>query len=220
MPGGVVVWVVQEAIVAGSETGTSSRQRLCFKALGFNLHDTIVLAKKGTRSPSPVRYGPPPELALVLSKGMPRYVNLIKDRRNLRAGEIGEFTTRSKAGRLKPIVRKVIPPWRVRSCIWEYNLGFNHTTCDRDAFQHPALMAEPTAEDFIISFSKPGDLVFDPMMGAGTTCKMALLNSRRFFGTEIHRPYYELAVKRMRVAEAEHRRRLDESWAYRPTARR
>jgi hypothetical protein len=44
-PGGVVVWVVGDATVNGSETGTSFRQALHFMMLGFNLHDTMIYRK-------------------------------------------------------------------------------------------------------------------------------------------------------------------------------
>ena len=40
--GGVVVWVVNDATVKGSETGTSFRQALYFIECGFNLHDTMI----------------------------------------------------------------------------------------------------------------------------------------------------------------------------------
>ena len=40
--GGVVVWVVGDATVKGSETGTSFKQALWFKECGFNLHDTMI----------------------------------------------------------------------------------------------------------------------------------------------------------------------------------
>ena len=43
--GGVMVWVVNDATVKGSETGTSFRQALRFKEIGFLLHDTMVYLK-------------------------------------------------------------------------------------------------------------------------------------------------------------------------------
>ncbi len=42
--GGVVVWVVGDATVNGSETGTSFKQALWFMECGFKLHDTMILA--------------------------------------------------------------------------------------------------------------------------------------------------------------------------------
>ena len=43
--GGVVVWVVGDATVKGSETGTSFKQALYFMQCGFNLHDTMIYLK-------------------------------------------------------------------------------------------------------------------------------------------------------------------------------
>ena len=43
--GGVVVWVVGDATIKGSETGTSFKQALYFKECGFNLHDTMIWHK-------------------------------------------------------------------------------------------------------------------------------------------------------------------------------
>ena len=43
--GGVVVWIVGDATVKGSETGTSFRQALYFMECGFNLHDTMIYGK-------------------------------------------------------------------------------------------------------------------------------------------------------------------------------
>ncbi len=46
--GGVVVWVVADATINGSETGTSFKQALYFKECGFNLHDTMIWQKCST----------------------------------------------------------------------------------------------------------------------------------------------------------------------------
>ena len=44
--GGVVVWVVGDATIKGSETGTSFKQALYAKEIGFNLHDTMIYKKE------------------------------------------------------------------------------------------------------------------------------------------------------------------------------
>ena len=41
-PGGVIVWIVRDATIKGSETGTSFKQALSFKECGCNLHDTMI----------------------------------------------------------------------------------------------------------------------------------------------------------------------------------
>ena len=85
--GGVVVWVVGDQTVDGSETGTSFKQALYFKEqAGFNLHDTMIYRKSGFPFPEKTRYNPVFEYMFVLSKGKPKNVNLIKDKRNKYSG--------------------------------------------------------------------------------------------------------------------------------------
>ena len=45
--GGAVVWIVADATIKGTETGTSFRQVLGFKDVGFNIHDTMIWVKSG-----------------------------------------------------------------------------------------------------------------------------------------------------------------------------
>lgn len=208
--GGVVLWNVQDAIVNGSETGTASKQRLYFRQIGFRLHHTMVLLPKGNRSAAGVRYGPSLQYVLVLSKGRPRSINLIKDIPNKTAGRFRNFSMRKKDGKVEKQKRGIVPAFRSRPPVWEYVAGNGTTTKDQFAFDHPALMPEQVASDLIVSYSRPGDLVFDPMCGAATTCKMALLNSRRYLGMEIFADYYKLSLRRMEAARAELRQRLDD----------
>lgn len=46
--GGIVVWVVGDATINGSETGTSFRQALYFMECGFKLHDTMLFEKNSS----------------------------------------------------------------------------------------------------------------------------------------------------------------------------
>jgi len=66
--GGVVVWVVDDATIKGSESGTSFRQALYFKEIGFNLHDTMIYQ---TNKPpmNDNRYQKDFEFMFVLAKG-------------------------------------------------------------------------------------------------------------------------------------------------------
>src|SRR6056297_2359841 len=50
--GGVVVWVVGDQTINGSETGNSFRQALYFKGIGFKLHDTMIYRKNGSPFPA------------------------------------------------------------------------------------------------------------------------------------------------------------------------
>lgn len=210
-PGGVVVWVVQDEIVDGSETGTTCRQQLFFQTLGFRVHNRIVMVNPGSRWPGKIRYGVALELAIVLSKGAPRTVRLLRDSPNKHAGRLKTFVRRNWKGDTEQTGPKAYPvgTWGVRGNVWVYSRGFNQSSKDKRDFDHPALMPEEMAEDLIVSFSKPGELVFDPFTGAGTTAKMAFLNNRRYLGYEVHEPYYRRALERLTDARAEYRRVLD-----------
>ena len=87
--------------------------------------------------------------------------------------------------------------YKTRTNIWEYAVGLGGTTRDRYAFGHPAVFPEKLAEDHILSWSDEGDLVFDPMCGSGTTCKMAAINGRNFIGCDISSKYTEIARRRV-----------------------
>ena len=102
-------------------------------------------------------------------------------------------------------------PFGLRSDVWTYGVIKGQTT--KDKLAHPDPMAEKRAEDLILSFSRPGDLVFDPMCGSGTTLKMALLNHRKYLGCEIHKPYWAEAVKRLKKYEEEYKKQLDEGFS-------
>jgi DNA modification methylase len=211
-PGGVVVWIVQEQVVRGSQSGSSSEQRSYFYDIGFNLYDLMVMVSVGHRLPQKGRYVNQYQQAIVLSKGQPRSVTILEDRPNRTVGKISKGKMRTRNGDLVMAHRDTITsPLGKRSNVWEYSVGGVHTTRDHYAFGHPALMAERMAQDHILSWSCPNDIVFDPMCGAATTCKMALLNDRRYLGVEIYEPYFDIAVQRMRDAQKMYQRQLDEA---------
>ena len=76
--GSVVVWVVGDATIKGSETGTSFRQALFFMECGFNLHDTMIWEKTNPIPLTHNRYEQHFEYMFVFSKGSPKTFNPIK----------------------------------------------------------------------------------------------------------------------------------------------
>jgi site-specific DNA-methyltransferase (adenine-specific) len=70
---------------------------------------------------------------------------------------------------------------------------------EKIAFEHPATFPEKLANDHIVSWSNEGDLVYDPFMGSGTTAKMAILNNRKYIGSEISKEYCEIAEQRLKM---------------------
>lgn len=191
--GGVVVWVVADATVDGSETGTSFRQALFFMECGFRLHDTMIWKKPTFSAVGSLatRYAPVFEYMFVFSKGAPSIFNPIKDRKNS-SGTISG-TIRQKDGSLKRMSScgKKYTEYGQRFNVWEMCVAHN-----KDAF-HPAPFPEALAADHIKSWSDPGALVFDPFSGSGTTASMAEYLKRRFLGIEISEEYALASRKRV-----------------------
>lgn len=201
--GGIMVWVVGDATTKGSKTLTSFKQALYFKEIGFNVYDVIIYEKAGSAPPHPKRYFNSFEYMFVLSKGKPATVNLLKDKKNVWGGKstYGKVTRREKDGSLTVKDKKIINEYGVRTNIWRYINGKGFATKDDIAYKHPAIFPEKLAEDHILSWSNPGDLVLDPFMGSGTVAKMAILNGRHYIGFEISANYCEVASKRIAMVQ-------------------
>ena len=200
--GGVVVWVIGDSTVKGSETGTSFRQALYFMELGFNLHDTMIWNKGSFAFPSKGRYHQVFEYMFIFSKGTPKAFNPIKDRENKYVGTRGA-SGRKANGERNTGKSEVREKWGQRFNIWNYPIGGGHSASDKIAFEHPAIFPEKLAEDHILSWSNEGDVVFDPFMGSGTTGKMAILNNRHFVGIELNEDYFEISKKRIEMYKGE-----------------
>jgi DNA modification methylase len=199
-PGGVVVWVVGDATINGSETGTSFRQALYFKEIGFNLHDTMIYRIPGTGAKgSNYCYWQAFEYMFILSKGKPATVNRLQDKPNKKAGTVCTSNKQSREGvktRLHPAGGTVVQDFGIRDNVWTIPSGNGHS----EYTGHPAPFPESLARDHILSWSNEGDTVLDPMMGSGTTGKMAVLNNRNFIGIEIAAEYMEIAERRIQEA--------------------
>ena len=196
-PGGVCVWVIGDATVKGSETGTSFHQALHFMEKGFLLHDTMIYEKSGIPFPSKTRYNQTFEYMFVFSKGKPKTVNLIKDKPNVMAGQERKNTRQRTKDGWSTSKGWSIGEFGVRNNIWRYKTGMYKSTKDVEAFKHPAIFPEELARDHILTWTNKGDTVLDPMCGSGTTLKMALTTGRVPIGIDISEEYCEIARKRL-----------------------
>jgi len=197
-PSGVLVWISGDKTSNGNESGTSFKQALYFKEIGFHLFDTMIYAKKPRGAVGNNKsYWQSVDYMFVLSKGFPKTINLIKDRQSKESREGDHGTKRLADGCRLKVSRKGYSEYGRRTNIWEYHVGKGHSTKDEIAFEHPAIFPEKLAEDHILSWSNKGDVVYDPFMGSGTTAKMALLTGRNYLGSEISREYYEISLKRL-----------------------
>ena len=197
--GGIVVWVVGDQVINGGESCSSFRQALSFVDKGFILYDTMIYHKNGSPFPEKKRYSQVFEYMFVFSKGKPKTVNILKDKKNKWAGHsnFGKRVMRNKEGELKEMPKFEIAEYGARYNVWNYSTGKNYSTKDTYAFEHPAIFPEELAEDHILSWSNPGDIVLDPMCGSGTVLKMAKLNNRDYVGIDLDEAYIKLSEKRM-----------------------
>jgi site-specific DNA-methyltransferase (adenine-specific) len=196
-PGGVVVWVVADATVNGSETGTSFRQALRFMEIGFRLHDTMIYQKNSYPFPPSNRYYQQSEFMFVLSSGVPSTFNGIVQKTEWKKETKEVSTTRQADGTTAEMRYEKGKDTRLLDNVWRLDTGFMRTTGDVGAYQHPAMFPESLARDHILSWSNEGDIVLDPFSGSGTTAKMAKHNGRRFIGIEINPDYCEIAEQRL-----------------------
>lgn len=200
--GGIVVWVIGDQTINGSETGTSFKQALYFKEIGFNLHDTMIWRKQTFTDTGSLktRYGNVFEYMFVLSKSKPKTFNPIKDRENKTYGRKKTGTIILKDGTSKEVSSKGknIRRFSQRFNVWDIN------TCisNKERTKHPAQFPEQLVKDHILSWSNEGDLILDPFMGSGTTGKMCKLLNRDFIGIEISDEYFNIAKERINNLES------------------
>jgi DNA modification methylase len=198
-PGGVVIWNVADQTVDGSETCTSMKQALYFVECGFKLHDTMIYLKKNPMPSSGKRYHQSWEYIFCFSKGVPNTFNPIEVEckySNLNANQ----KYRGVDGNKNYKVTKRNAVSKVKN-VFEYIIGGGHTTKDKIAFEHPAIMPEKLAEDQIKTWTNEGDIVIDPFAGSGTTAKMCLMNHRKFYGCEVSEEYCNIFIKRLEQFE-------------------
>ncbi len=188
---GVIVWVVWDATVKWSETGTSFRQALYFMSLWFRLHDTMIYAKQNPIPQNHNRYEQQFEYMFVFSKWKPNTVNKILEDckykwwRSMWTYYKSDGTLRDAHKKWQPIKDKK-PKTNIRYYgVWGKWLW------------HPAIFPEKLAEDHILSWSNEWDIVLDPFMWSGTTAKMCILNNRNYIWFEISQEYVDIANKRI-----------------------
>ena len=202
--GGVVVWVVGDATIDGSETGTSFKQALKFIEEGFNLHDTMIF-KKANPIPQVYRkrYTNEFEYMFVFSKGTvnthnPLMVPCLHAGLELKGTTYKNFSVGSqKRGKMANPVKKE----KIRGNIWEYVVG--KLAVDQEAKEHPAPFPYALAKEHILSWTNENDIVLDPMCGSGTSIVAANDLRRRYIGIDISEDYCRLTQSRLLKHQSE-----------------
>lgn len=194
VPGGVLVWVVDDQTLSGSKTLTSFKQLIYFREeVGFNVHDIMIYEKHNFSNPAKGRYHNIFEFMFVLSKeGPPRVFNPITDRRNVCAGQTnwGRNSFRKPDGTMGERDKQICEEFGMRHNIWRYKTGKGMSTTDGIAFKHPAIFPDLLAQDHIRTWTDRRDTVLDPFAGSGTVGKMAHLNDRNWILFEKSREYH------------------------------
>jgi site-specific DNA-methyltransferase (adenine-specific) len=207
--GGVVVWVVNDQTVEGkdggtTETGNSFRMALYFQEIGFNIHDTMIYKKPGVRFPDPTRYHQTFEYMFVLSKGKPKTVNFINDKKNTSYDPKKIWANDNhKRGKDDQILIRheftfAVGEFGRRHNVWEI---IPEQSCGGDISEwnwHPAIFPSKLAYDHIISWSNKGDVVLDPFSGSGTTAIQAKITGRQFIGLDINEEYVKKSKERIK----------------------
>jgi DNA modification methylase len=192
--GGVIVWIVNDSTINGSETGTSFKQALYFKEIGLNLHDTMIWEKISPYQQKN-RYIQCFEYMFVFTKGFKNKANLIKDRKNKWVGTQIHGTERQKNGKTKKLSKiqksKQVKEFGARYNIWNIPPNKNNKT------GHPAVFPINLAQDHIKTWSNENDTVLDCFMGSGTTGLACKNLNRKFIGIEIDKEYFKIAKNRI-----------------------
>ena len=186
--GGVVVWIVGDATVKGSETGTSFKQALFFKECGFNLHDTMIWSKPNAMPTQSTRYQQGFEFMFVFTKGKLKAFNPIKTESKCKGTKVKKHRAKTEGHNYNEEGYYIVSDEKMIDNVWGIANVKNKT-------KHKAIFPEQLANDHIISWSNEGDIVYDPFMGSGTTAKMAKLNNRNYVGSEISEEYCEITDK-------------------------
>ena len=195
--GGVIVWVVGDGTIKGSETGTSFKQALYFMELGFNLHDTMIYAKN---NPVPQadksRYTQAFEYMFVLSKGKPKTVNRITEKcKHIGTVHFGKNKINEENCDRK--IDRAVKEIKPKTNIWFYNIGNNQSSKDKFASKVPAIFPEQLVYDHIVSWTNEKDVILDCFMGSGTVGKICKTLNRDFIGIEVVPEYFDIAKRRI-----------------------
>ena len=196
--GGIVIWVVGDSTINGSESLTSFKQALHFVDIGFNLHDTMIYQKINYIPLTHNRYEQSFEYMFCFSKGTPKTFNpiMIPCKNAGKIESYGSFRRssldRNQAMRApEGLEYKVTKDFKIHPNIFSYTLGGEKTG-------HPAVFPNKLAYDQIVSWSNKNDLILDPFMGSGTVACMCKILNHNYIGFEISEEYCNLSNRRIK----------------------
>lgn len=198
--GGVVCIVIQDGTKDFAKSLTTARLMVDWvDRIGFKLFENVIYSRDGRPGAWwNKRFRVDHEYILIFFKGSkPKY--FYKEHLKVpakHAGEVWHGTQRHTNGKLSKIKATVQPDKKCRGTIWHYESS--KTERNKIKLLHPATFPDKLAEDLILTFSRPDEIVLDPFTGSGTTLVMAKKNCRQSIGIDISREYIEIAMERLK----------------------
>lgn len=192
---GVIIWVVADSTIDGSESCTSFKQALYFKEKGLNLYDTMIYRKLNFMPLTHRRYEQEFEYMFCLTKGIPKTFNPIMEKCKYAGTTASANVYKTSDDDLTSKGTYIVKESKIKGNIFEYHTGSLYT----GEWKHPAMFPLQLAYDQIESWSNENDIVLDPFCGCATTCLASKRLNRKYIGIEKVEKYYKMA--KMRVNE-------------------
>ena len=200
-PGGIVAMVIQDQTKDFAKSLTSFRTTVDWADnIGFRLFECVIYNRPG--KPGAwwnQRFRVDHEYIMIFLKGeRPKYFN--KEPLKIPAkyaGHVWSGTQRLTNGKLIPIERTEQKKLKCPGTVW--TMGASTTERNPLKTKHPAPFPDKLAENLILCFSQPGELVVDFMCGSGTTLRMAQKHGRDFIGVDNSLEYCKLSQQMLEL---------------------
>lgn len=198
--GGFAVMVIADGTKNQRKSMTTFRTAVAWEDAGWSLFESVIYSRDGRPGAWwATRFRVDHEHILMFYKGKrPRPVTHHDGLRvpSKHAGKKWTGTQRLTDGTLVKTSATVAAD-KCRGTIWHY--ATSNSEGNRTKAKHPATFPDALARDVILALSAPGDVVYDPMMGSGTSVVIAAQEGRRWLGNDFFAEYVEIAQQRLAV---------------------
>lgn len=198
--GGFAVIVMADGTKNQRKSMTTFRTAVAWEDAGWSLFESVIYSRDGRPGAWwSTRFRVDHEHILMFYKGKrPRPVEHHAGLRvpSKHAGKKWTGTQRMTDGSLIRTTATVAAD-KCRGTIWHY--ATSNSEGNKVKSRHPATFPDALARDVILALSAPGDLVYDPMMGSGTTAVVAAREGRRWLGNDFSAEYVDIAAERLRA---------------------
>lgn len=198
--GGFAAIVMTDGTKNQRKSMTTFRTAVAWEDAGWSMFETVIYSRDGRPGAWwATRFRVDHEYILLFFKGnRPRPVDHHPGLRvpSKHAGKKWAGTQRMTDGTLIRTTATVAAD-KCRGTIWHY--ATSNSEGNRTKAKHPATFPDALARDLILALSAPGDVVYDPMMGSGTTPVVAAQEGRSWLGNDVSAEYVGIAADRLRT---------------------